>query len=146
MLIIGCGNPERRDDGAGLLVAKRLSELGVDARWCTGEPLGLIELWRRADYVILVDATVTGAPPGTIHVWDSREASINSTAPASTHGLGIAEVIELARTLNRLPSRLELYGIEGYCFDHGSGVSREVQHAVDEVVRRILASNGQQAD
>jgi hydrogenase maturation protease len=141
MLVIGCGNLERGDDGAGLLVARRLRELGADARWWEGEPLRLIDLWEHADYVILVDAVVTGAPAGTIHVWDSRRVSLDSKAPHSTHGLGLAEAIELARTLNRLPSRLEVYGIEGYCFDRGGGISHEIQYAVDEVVRRILAQH-----
>jgi hydrogenase maturation protease len=146
MLIIGCGNLERGDDCAGLLVARRLRELGANARWCEGEPLRLIDLWEHADHVILVDAVVTGAPVGTIHVWNSRRASLDSKAPMSTHGLGIADAIELARALNRLPSRLEIYAIEGYCFDRGVGTSDEIQHAVDEVVRRILASIDQQAD
>ena len=141
MLIIGCGNLERGDDGAGLLVAGRLLELGANARRCEGEALRLIDLWEHADYVILVDAVVTGAPAGTIHVWDSRRVYLDSKALASTHGLGLAEAIELARTLNRLPSRLEVYGIEGYCFDRGGGISNEIQHAVDEVVRRILAQH-----
>ena len=141
MLIIGCGNLERGDDCAGLLVARRLRELGANARWCEDEPFRLIDLWEHAEYVILVDAVVTGSPAGTIHVWDSRRVSLDSKAPASTHGLGLAEAIELARALNRLPSRLEVYGIEGYCFDRGSGTSREIQHAVDEVVRRILVKH-----
>jgi hydrogenase maturation protease len=146
MLIIGCGNFERGDDGAGILVAEGLQHLGMHACSYTGEPLGLIDLWEHADDVILVDAVVTGVPPGTIHIWNSCPSLLSGKAPASTHGFGIAEAIELACTLNRLPSRLEVYGIEACRFDCGSGVSREVQHSVDEVVRRILTSIGQRAD
>ena len=138
MLVIGCGNPGRSDDGAGILVAQRLRELGLDARVYTGESLGLIDLWEPADEVILVDAVVTGAPAGTIHVWDSRRVALDSKASASTHGLGLAEAIELARCLNRLPSYLQVYGIEGHCFALGTSVSIETQRAVEEVVRRII--------
>ncbi|MGC2197067.1 MAG: hydrogenase maturation protease [Terriglobales bacterium] len=140
MLIIGYGNLDRSDDGAGILVAERLYELGVRACSYTGEPLGLIDVWQHADHAILVDAVVTGAPAGTIHVWDGRGHALDSKTPASTHGLGIAEAVELARLLNRLPSRLEVYGIEGYCFDCGNSVSPEVQRSIDEVIRRILTS------
>jgi hydrogenase maturation protease len=139
MLVIGCGNPGRSDDSAGILVAQRLRELGLDACVYTGGSLGLIDLWEHADEVILVDAAVTGAPAGTIHVWDGRRSSLPGKAPASTHGLGVAEAIELARSLNRLPSRLQGYGIEGHCFDLGTRVSSEIQRAVEEVVRRIFA-------
>lgn len=137
MFVIGCGNPGRSDDGAGILVAQRLRELGLDARVYTGESLGLIDLWKHADEVILVDAVVTGAPAGTIHVWDGRQFFLGK-APASTHGLGVAEAIELARCLNRLPSHLQVYGIEGHCFALGTSVSSETQRAVEEVVRRII--------
>jgi hydrogenase maturation protease len=139
MLIIGCGNPARSDDGAGILVAQRLCELGLDACVYTGESLGVIDLWEHADEVILVDAVMTGASPGTIHIWDSWESLLSGKAPASTHGLGLAEAIGLACSLNRLPSRLRVYAIEGRCFDLGTSVSREIQDAADDVVRQILA-------
>jgi Ni,Fe-hydrogenase maturation factor len=35
--IIGCGNAERGDDAAGLLLVRRLRELGVDAHEHSGE-------------------------------------------------------------------------------------------------------------
>lgn len=68
MLIIGCGNRQRSDDGAGILVAERLRELGIGAD--IGEAADLIEAWKDADDVIVVDAVVTGAPVGTVQAWD----------------------------------------------------------------------------
>ena len=62
MLIIGCGNRDRGDDGAGILVAERLRELGIEANTRSGEAVDLIEAWKSADDVIVVDAVVTGAP------------------------------------------------------------------------------------
>ena len=62
MLIIGCGNRERSDDGAGTMVAQRLRQLGIDADTRAGEATDLIEAWKGADDLILVDAVVTGAP------------------------------------------------------------------------------------
>ncbi len=146
MLVIGCGNPERSDDGAGILVAQRLRDLGLDACVYMGESLGLIDLWEHADEVILVDAVMTGAPPGTIHVWDGLRSSLVGKAPDSTHGLSVAEAVEIARSLDRLPSGLQVYGIEGHCFDLGTSVSHEIQHAADKVVHRILARIPYQAD
>src|SRR5579864_5024845 len=124
MLIIGCGNRERGDDGAGILVAERLRKFGIEAETCIGNALDLIEAWKNADDVIVVDAVVTGAPLGT---------------NASTHGLGVAEAIKLAHVLNRLPRRLWVYGIEGERFDLGSEISPEVRRGVEEAVRRIIS-------
>ena len=139
MLIIGCGNRERSDDGAGILVAERLRELGIEAETRIGEALDLMEAWNDADDVILVDAVLTGAPVGTVQAWDGRQPLTTIRATASTHGLGVAEAIELAHVLDRLPARLRVYGVEGRRFEPGSGISPEVQRAVEEVVQRIIA-------
>src|SRR5665811_2515947 len=92
MLVIGCGNRNRSDDGAGVMVAERVRKLGVHAEICTGESLALIETWSRADDVILVDAVVTGAPAGKVWLWNARSQRIQGSASTSTHGLGVAAV------------------------------------------------------
>ena len=139
MLIIGCGNRERSDDGAGILVAERLRELGIEAETRIGEALDLMEGWNGTDDVILVDAVITGAPVGTVHVWDGRQPLASVSTNASTHGLGVAEAIELAYVLDQLPIRLRVYGIEGRRFELGAEISPQVQRAVAEVVGRIIA-------
>ena len=142
MRIIGCGNRQRSDDGAGILVAERLRKLGLDAETRVGEAADLIEAWKGADDVIVVDAVVNGAPAGTVQAWDARQPMASVSTTASTHGLGVTEAIELARVLNLLPRRLRVYGIEGRRFELGAEISPEVQRAVEEVVRTIIAEVG----
>ena len=138
MLILGCGNADRSDDAAGLLVARRLRELGIDACEHGGETLALIEAWSECEEVIIIDAVVSGAPPGTITVWDARAAPWPAAEfRCSTHALGVAEAVELARVLGRLPSRLVVYGIEGTRFDPGAPPSPEVGEAVEQLARQI---------
>ncbi len=139
MHIICCGNPERGDDGAGALVARRLRELGIEAETHTGEAAELLEAWSGDDHVIVVDAVETGAPVGTVSLWDGGQATFPVRPSTSTHGFGLAEAIPLARALDRLPQRLQVYGIEGRRFEPGTEASPEVKLAVEEVVRRIAA-------
>ncbi len=139
MLIMGCGNRQRSDDGAGILVAERLRELGIEAETRIGEAVDLLEAWNGAEDVIVVDAVTTGAPVGTVQAWDGREPLVSVRTNASTHSMGVAEAIELAYVLDRLPTRLRVYGIEGRRFEPGVEISPEVQRAVEEVVRRIIA-------
>jgi len=146
MLIIACGNLQRCDDGAGILVAHRLRNLGIDADTRSGEAADLMEAWKDADDVIVIDAVVTGAPVGTVQAWDGRQLRASGGIPASTHGLGVAEGIELAGVLNRLPTRLRVYGIEGRRFEPGVEISPEVQRAVEEVVQRIIADGSGSPD
>ena len=140
MRIICCGNPDRGDDGVGPLVAERLRDFGVEAEIRSGEALDLIEAWGGADNVVVVDAVVTGASLGTVHLWDGREASFPPGESVSTHGLGVAAAIRMARGLGRLPEQLQVYGIEGRRFEHGTGVSPELQLPVEHVVRQISAA------
>jgi hydrogenase maturation protease len=139
MLVIGCGNRQRGDDAAGILVAERLRAFGVEAVACIGAATDLIEAWSGADDVIMVDAVVSGAPVGTVQVWDGPRPHAAGRTTASTHGLGLAEAIELARVLNRLPARLRVYGVEGRRFEPGAKISPEVQGAVEEMMQRIIS-------
>jgi hydrogenase maturation protease len=131
--VIGCGHPDRGDDAAGVLVARRLREWGIETRDATA----LLEAWAPDDVVIVVDATVTGERPGTVRVWDGKELPASMPCRTSTHGFGVAEAIGLAKALDRLPKRLQVYGIEGKRFALGDGVSPEVAGAVEVVAARI---------
>ena len=137
MQIICCGNPDRGDDSAALLVAARLRESGIDVQIQPGDALDLIECWDETDEVIVIDATVTGAAPGTVRVWDGALPELVVTGTASTHGLGVGEAIYLAQILNRLPKRLRVYGIEGKQFRPGEQMSPEVREAADKVAKQI---------
>ena len=140
-LVIGLGNEYRSDDAAGRAVARKLKASALD-EFCVKEESGeggaLIEAWKHADFVVLVDAIDSGALPGTIHRMDARSAVIPSELfHRSTHAFGVSEAIELARALEQLPAGLIVFGIEGGNFALGTGFSPEVEAAADEVVRRI---------
>lgn len=140
--IIGCGNLHRGDDAAGQLVARRLRELGVPAEAESGEALSLIESWKGCEEVILIDAVVTRAKPGTISFWDAGSADAlpaDGAKDTSTHGFGVARAIELARTLDRLPPKLLIYGIEGSRFEVGTPPSPKVLAAVETLAHQIAA-------
>ena len=134
-LVIGLGNSFRGDDGAGPAVARGLlDDVLARVRAYEGEPVGLIEEWTGADAVIVVDAVSSGAPPGTIHRLDPLAQPIPAAlSQGSTHAFGLAETIELARALDRLPRRLVVYGIEGERFTAGEELSPAVTRAVEHV-------------
>ena len=148
-LVIGLGNPFRGDDAVGHTVAQRLRELappGVDVREESGEGVALIETWKDATDVILIDAAQSGAAPGTIHRLDASRGPVPTRFfPSSTHAFGVAEAVELARALNQLPPRVVLYGIEGRSFRAGETLSPEVAGAVDEVLKGVCGDVGRVA-
>jgi len=104
----------------------------------TGESAGLMELWRGAEDVILVDAVQSGAKPGTIHRLDARTERVPiQFFHCSTHAFGVAEAVELGRLLGQLPPRLVIFGVEGRHFSVGQRLSPAVAASVEEAARRI---------
>lgn len=140
-LVIGVGNEWRRDDAAGLVVARRLrqsSPRAVRVIEHEGEPLDLIEEWAGAAAAIVLDAVSSGAEPGTIHRLDALAMRLPAELfRGSTHALGVAEAVELGRALERLPRRLLVLGIEGERFDAGAGLSQEVERAATRLVDEL---------
>jgi hydrogenase maturation protease len=60
-------------------------------------------------------------------------------APSSSHALGVAETVELARSLGRLPRCLLAYFVEGEQFETGTPLSPVIAAAVEDVAERVLA-------
>ena len=139
--MIGVGNDDRRDDAAGLATARRLrSERGARVIEQAGGAAELLEAWAGEPSVIVVDAMISGAPVGTVRRFDARREPLPAApAGASTHGLGLAEAVGLARALDRLPARLVLVGIEGADFSPGRGLTPAVAAAVAGAERLVRA-------
>lgn len=141
MLIVGVGNRMRRDDGVGPAIADRLRDAAPPG-WRivehNGDGAALMERWKDGAAALIADATRSGAVPGTI----VRIAANQEKVPAnlfhySTHAFGVAEAVETARALGRLPGRIVVFGIEGADFSIGEGLSPEVNAAIDRVVTLI---------
>ncbi|HEY4897319.1 MAG TPA: hydrogenase maturation protease [Solirubrobacteraceae bacterium] len=149
--MIGVGNALRGDDAAGLevvrLLSARAAAAGVVVREQEGEALGLLEQWDGADVAILVDAIHSGAPAGTVHRVDASRRPIPARlgSSSSTHAIGVAEAVELARAMGRLPARVILVGLEGTRFDTGAALSAEVRAAVGEMAEAVLREALRQA-
>jgi hydrogenase maturation protease len=136
MKVLCCGHEDKGDDAVGPLVFQALRGMNVDAKRHTGDGLALIEAWRDADSVIIVDAVVTGRAAGTICIVElTQELYESSKCP--TRALAIPEAIKIARILNRLPREVWIYGIEGVSFQAGTPACAEVLQSVEELARRI---------
>ncbi|MBI1729020.1 hydrogenase maturation protease [Candidatus Acetothermia bacterium] len=142
-LLIGLGNRFRHDDGAGLQFVRQFSTNMtdfVDSRLFEGDPIDLIELWQGADRVMLIDATSSGAEPGTVQRLDASEKALPEElfGRQSTHLFSIADAIELARRLEKLPQEVIIFGIEGANFSFGEGLSGEVQEVLAKLNQQVL--------
>ena len=137
---MGLGNRLRGDDRAGPEVARLLAgrAAGIASVVHEREPTDLIDLWEGHERVVVVDA-VAGHEPGRVHTFDaSARALPEAHRPAvSSHAIGLAEVIELARELDRLPVSLRVVAIEGNRFGLGEEASEEVLASARTVAREL---------
>lgn len=144
LAVIGIGNPFRRDDGVGHVVAERVQKAAlndVDVVVLDGEPVRLIEAWAGYAHVVLVDAMRSGAPPGTIRSIAPLSATRDAPLSASSsHAPGVADAFLLGRAMNRMPERLTIIAIEGREFAFGASLSPAVAAAATIVAERIVAA------
>jgi hydrogenase maturation protease len=141
IVVVGVGNAERSDDGLGPAAAARLRAIlprAVRVHTVGGELSTLLDAWDGAAAVVLIDAVRSGAVSGTMRRFDAGAAPLPAgLATASTHGLSLAQAIELGRTLATLPPRVIVFGVEARRFGHGHALSPEVEAAVDAVVEAV---------
>ena len=154
-LIIGIGNRYRGDDALGCLLAdkikqalsneqlmnKRTNKLTntIDIIEHDGEPAALIDCWQGYDTAILIDAVSSGTTAGTIHHIDLQTQALpDQFRSYSTHAFGIAEAVELARVLDKLPPKILFYGIEGESFAADTKLSDTLKKAATLLLQQIL--------
>jgi hydrogenase maturation protease len=158
ILIAGIGNPWASDDGVGGEVVRRLQER-LAAKPLAARPavrllalprpdVALIDAIGDCERLIVVDAVRSGAPPGTLHrvAWAPGSVEDRGVARASSHGLGVREVLELAAAMDKLPARVELWGVEIVSTEPGQGLSPAVTAALPGLVERLLSALQGQPD
>ena len=142
VMVAGVGNIFLGDDGFGVEVARRLSEVdlpaGVQVRdyGVSGMHLAF-DLLDGYDTTILVDATTRGDAPGTVYVVELDPV----TEPSGTvdaHGMQPDVVLQLLAMLGGHPGRVLLVGWEPASVTDLIGLSPLVAGAVDVAVQKVI--------
>ncbi len=152
VLVVGIGNAWAGDDGIGPEIVRRLqANYATTAVVQRGEAVHLafrimphpdvtlIETLADCDVLVIVDAVKSGAPPGTIHcqAWQPNVLSSRQVERSSSHGWGVREILGLAHTLECLPTKVILWGIEAAAVEPGAGLSPELVAALPDIVNRF---------
>ena len=99
----------------------------------------MIESWKDKQTVTLLDAINSGERHGNISRFHAHDQPIPGRFFSSLpHNFWVIEAVELARTLNRLPPCLIIYGIEGKNFEEGRGLSSAVRKAAGAVLEMAI--------
>ncbi|MGA2496848.1 MAG: hydrogenase maturation protease [Tepidisphaeraceae bacterium] len=151
LLILCFGNPLAGDDAFGFLVASQLAALHnprlhvVDLS--RESPSAMLDHLDSQPALVIVDA-VSGpdiAPGQLIDIdWHApgRPSLVHDSA-LSTHGLSVANQLELAARLGMLPASIRLIGAGIADTAIGAAPSPAIPAAAAEAVKRILNLAGQ---
>jgi hydrogenase maturation protease len=140
-VVIGVGNPYRRDDGVGPAIVDGLRQRGIPGAVlaeCDGEPSRLLDLWTGTAMAVVVDAVYPGTGrPGTIHRHTLPDPG--PSGAGNSHAMDFGDTVALAAALDRLPAVLLLFAVEAADVSLGVGLSPEVAAAVPVVVDEIAS-------
>lgn len=126
-IVVGIGQPLAGDDGVGPMVARMVAADGQAAVEAADASV-LLPLLAAGRRVVIVDAVIADRPSGTVlHL--SAPALAGEVAPLSSHGLGLAATLEMARVLYG-EAQVEIVGVVIARPRAGDGLSPEVAAAV----------------
>lgn len=140
-LVIGVGNPFRRDDGIGPAVAAEVGKLslgGVRVMVAADDPAEMIDAWDGTELTVVVDAAACDdAIPGRIRRWTPGDG--RTGAPVSSHALGLPAAYALGQVLGHAPRRLVVLAVDAAEVAFGDGLSSALTAAVPTVVAAVVS-------
>lgn len=146
LLVIGCGNLLRGDDGVGPILVRHLWDQGVPdgVRLVDGGTAGMDAAFqmRGARRVIIVDASKTGASPGTVYrVPGEALEQLPPLQGLHTHSFRWDHALAFARWLLKddCPTDVTVYLIEAAQLDPGADLTPAVRAGMDRVIDLIQA-------
>jgi hydrogenase maturation protease len=139
------GNPLLSDDGVGITVARAVSErlkqrMNLTVTELHTGGIKLMEAMAGFRRAVVVDAMLSGAPPGTVRRFDPMDF-VTTKNTLSSHDTDFATAYDLGRMAGvPLPEQISFWGIEAREFDlFGERLSDDVAVAVPEAVNGIVA-------
>ncbi len=142
LLVLGLGNVLLEDDGVGSAAVTRLRDrydAPAGVRVFDGGTLGLslLPYLDQADALILVDAVRADEAPGSFVRLDGDEVPPAVAARLSPHQVGVADLLDGARWLDRYPARVVLLGLVPQSIELGIGLTPAVAGGLDHLVARV---------
>jgi hydrogenase maturation protease len=148
LVVIGCGNLNRSDDGAGICVIRRLHQefaghLPAHARLFDAGTSGIDVMFqaRGAAALIVVDACRSGSDPGAIFTLPADELGTRHEPSYSLHDFRWDHALYAGRRIfgAAFPDDVTAYLIEVGSLDLGLQLTPPVATAVETVGARIAA-------
>lgn len=142
VLVLGIGNILLSDEGIGVRVVEALEEQyrlppGVECVDGGTSGFALMDLFEGRDHVLIVDAIVSDAAPGTVVKLVDREVPTFFQARMTPHQIGLSDVLAALMLLDRGPKALTLLGIVPASLELSVELSPTLKSDLDGYVERV---------
>ncbi len=147
LVIIGCGNPNRQDDGVGVYLAQQLITIlnadpvaGVRVFDAGTAGMDIMFQARGCDALIIIDANQSSSEPGSIFEVPGIELENIPEPSYNLHDFRWDNALYAGRRIYReqFPTDIAVFLIEAENLDLGLGLSVPVQKAADRVLELII--------
>jgi len=145
VVVLGLGNPLMADEGIGVHLIERLTELAaqyptvdfVDAGTASLSVLHLIEGRRKA---IFVDCAFMDEEPGVIRRFTPGDVrSTKVLARQSLHETDLLRILCLAKQLDQAPEQVVIFGIQPGLVTHSGHLSAALSGKIDAYLSEIIS-------
>ena len=145
LAVIGCGNPNRRDDGVGPEVIARLRTrvlpAGIGLHDAGTDGMAVMYRARGASHLILVDARAPEGEPGAIYDVPGEVLEAPPPQSLNLHDFRWDHALYAGRRIygEDFPARVKVFLVEAGSLELGLGLTAAVAAAAEEVAERIAA-------
>ena len=145
LAVIGCGNPNRRDDGVGPEVVARLRRRslpeGVGLYDAGTDGMAVMYRARGASHLIIVDARAPEGEPGAIYDVPGEVLEAPPPQSLNLHDFRWDHALYAGRRIygKDFPPRVKVFLVEAGSLDLGLGLTEAVGAAADRVAEKIAA-------
>jgi hydrogenase maturation protease len=144
IVVLGVGNIIMGDEGVGVRCIERIDAGGllpagvvtIDGGTSTNEVMGELE---GLDLLVIVDAVVTGAAPGTLVRLEGSQIPAAFSNKLSPHQHGINDLLATLTFMGRAPKRVVLHGVIPQKIELGLELSPEIAAIVPALVANVVA-------
>lgn len=148
LVVIGCGNPNRSDDGAGSVVVQKVSDFlvrhpnpHVQVFDSGTDGMGVMFKARGATSLIIVDASQTGSDAGAIYEVPGEELQGKPPHSMNLHDFRWDHALFAGQQIfsQDFPKDVTVYLIEAGNLSLGLELSPLVAKSVDRVAEKVIA-------
>jgi hydrogenase maturation protease len=143
ILVVGVGNLLLGDEGVGIHAVRELekrtlpSHIDIIDGGTAG--LGLLDLMKGYERVIIIDAVEGGEQPGTIYRFTPEEVASEAQAlPLSLHQTEVLNVLQLATYLGQPLPPIVIYGVQPEAMDWRTELSSTLKASMPQLLDAVL--------